>query len=131
MIGDAPVPVNPPGDEVAVYVTAPAPRSDGAVYATVAVLEPVAVAVPIVGAPGIRGQVPALAYCVAWSSVQIPLADAVVGAVGFLVMMPPGNCLMLMWTPMPALRVYQQPPTGAPTRRCSERGAILQPFEFL
>jgi hypothetical protein len=47
------VPVNPPGEDVAVYnvIVAP-PLLAGAVYATVAVLEPVAVAVPIVGAPG-------------------------------------------------------------------------------
>ena len=55
---DAPVPVIPPGLEVAVYVTAPAPKSVGAVNATVAVLDPVAVAVPIVGTPGLRGQMP-------------------------------------------------------------------------
>jgi hypothetical protein len=47
------VPVIPPGDDVAVYnvIVAP-PLLAGAVYATVAVVEPVAVAVPIVGAPG-------------------------------------------------------------------------------
>ena len=61
VIVDAPVPVNPPGVDVAVYVTEPAPASVGAVYATVAVLELVAVAVPIVGAPGILGQMPCLA----------------------------------------------------------------------
>jgi hypothetical protein len=49
----ASVPVNPPGDDVAVYsvIVAP-PLLAGAVYATVAVLELVPVAVPIVGAPG-------------------------------------------------------------------------------
>jgi hypothetical protein len=47
------VPVIPLGDDVAVYnvIVAP-PLLAGAVYATVAVLELVAVAVPIVGAPG-------------------------------------------------------------------------------
>ena len=59
VIGDAPVPVKPPGVEVAVYVTAPVPASVGAVYATVAELTP-AVAVPIVGAPGLRGHMPCL-----------------------------------------------------------------------
>jgi hypothetical protein len=43
----------PPGDDVAVYnVIAEPPSLAGAVYATVAVEDPVAVAVPIVGAPG-------------------------------------------------------------------------------
>ena len=47
------VPVKPPGEDVAVYkvIVAP-PLLAGAVYVTVAVVEPVAVAVPIVGAPG-------------------------------------------------------------------------------
>jgi hypothetical protein len=47
------VPVIPPGEDVAVYnvIVAP-PLLAGAVNATVAVVEPVAVAVPIVGAPG-------------------------------------------------------------------------------
>jgi hypothetical protein len=47
------VPVIPLGDDVAVYdvIVAP-PLLAGAVNATVAVVEPVAVAVPIVGAPG-------------------------------------------------------------------------------
>ena len=46
-------PVKPPGEEVAVYevIVAP-PLETGAVKATVAVVDPVAVAVPIVGAPG-------------------------------------------------------------------------------
>jgi hypothetical protein len=51
VIGDEPVPVSPPGDEVAVYV-ASAPPVAPAVYATVAVVTPVAVALPIVGACG-------------------------------------------------------------------------------
>jgi hypothetical protein len=47
------VPVTPPGEEVAVYDVIVAPPSDaGAVKSTVAVVAPVAVAVPIVGAPG-------------------------------------------------------------------------------
>ena len=47
------MPVIPEGEEVAVYevITDP-PLLAGAVYATVAVVSPVAVAVPIVGAPG-------------------------------------------------------------------------------
>ena len=47
------VPVTPPGEEVAVYevIVAP-PLETGAVKATVAVVDPVAVAVPTVGAPG-------------------------------------------------------------------------------
>jgi hypothetical protein len=47
------VPVIPPGLDVAVYeVIAVPPLLAGAVNATVAVVDPVAVAVPIVGAPG-------------------------------------------------------------------------------
>jgi hypothetical protein len=47
------VPVNPPGLDVAVYeVIVEPPLLAGAVNATLAVLEPVDVAVPIVGAPG-------------------------------------------------------------------------------
>jgi hypothetical protein len=47
------VPVIPPGEEVAVYeVIATPPLNPGAVNATVALVVPVAVAVPIVGAPG-------------------------------------------------------------------------------
>ena len=47
------VSVTPPGEEVAVYevIVAP-PLEPGAVKATVAVVDPVAVAVPTVGAPG-------------------------------------------------------------------------------
>lgn len=51
VIGDAPVPVNPPGDEVAVYVADPAVPVAPAVYATVAEALP-PVAEPIVGADG-------------------------------------------------------------------------------
>ena len=50
-IGDAPVPVIPPGDDVAVYVADPAVPVELAVYATVTDALP-AVAVPIVGAVG-------------------------------------------------------------------------------
>jgi hypothetical protein len=47
------VPVPPAGLDVAVYdVAAGTPVNAGAVYVTVAVVDPVAVAVPIVGAPG-------------------------------------------------------------------------------
>jgi hypothetical protein len=47
------VPVTPPGDDVAVYVVIVAPPlAEGAVYATVAVVALVCVAVPIVGASG-------------------------------------------------------------------------------
>jgi hypothetical protein len=53
---DDPVPVIPPGLDVAVYVVATAPKVAG-VNATVAVLEPVAVAVPIVGVCGIAAEV--------------------------------------------------------------------------
>ena len=48
------VAVTPPGEEVATYDVIVAPPSEpGAVKATVAVVDPVAVAVPIVGAPGV------------------------------------------------------------------------------
>ena len=48
------VPVFPPGFDVAVYlVIAKPPLEDGAVYATVADVELVAVATPIPGAPGL------------------------------------------------------------------------------
>lgn len=48
------VPVIPPGEEVAVYeVIAEPPLLIGAVKETVAVVVPVEVAVPIVGAPGV------------------------------------------------------------------------------
>jgi hypothetical protein len=84
VIGDeAPLPVTPPGDEVAVYVTVPAPKSVGAVKATVAVDDPVAVAVPMVGVPGLLGQTLAPTDCICWETVQIPFAVLVevVGAV--------------------------------------------------
>jgi hypothetical protein len=81
VIGDVPVAVIPPGDEVAVYVIAPVPASVGAVNATVAVVEPVAVAVPIVGAAGLLGHVPALTACITDCNAQAPLA-ALVEVVG-------------------------------------------------
>lgn len=57
---DAPVPVIQPGVEIAVYeVMALLPVQDGAVKATLTVPPVVAsVAVPIVGAPGLRGHKP-------------------------------------------------------------------------
>jgi hypothetical protein len=90
VIGDAPEPVPPEGLDVTVNVTTPEPRFVGAVYVTVAVVEVTAVAVPIVGAPGVAGQMPCFTKFVTWSSVQMPLAAAVVGATGFLVINPPG-----------------------------------------
>jgi hypothetical protein len=93
---DAPVPVIDPGLEVAVYpVIADPPLSEGAVKATVADVVPVAVAVPIVGAPGTVlgiGHKPAATFCMACSCVHIPdatplLPPVVVG--GVLLMMPP------------------------------------------
>lgn len=60
---EAPVFVMHPGVDVAVYpVMLALPMSDGAEKVTVACPEPAdpAVAVPIVGAPGERGQIPAL-----------------------------------------------------------------------
>jgi hypothetical protein len=62
---DADVPVIPPGLDVAVYdVAGGTPMFAGGVKVTVAVVEPVAVAVPIVGAPGTDGQVPAAIACI-------------------------------------------------------------------
>jgi hypothetical protein len=62
VMGDVPVAVIDPGVEIAVYVIDPEPKSEGTVKATVAVPDPVApaVAVPMVGAPGILGQMPCL-----------------------------------------------------------------------
>lgn len=58
---DAPVPVKPPGLEVALYeVIAALPVSEGAVKATDTDVADACVAVPIVGAPGLRGQMPCL-----------------------------------------------------------------------
>ena len=52
------VPVFPPGEEVAVKeVMAAPPLEPGAVKETVALVDPVAVAVPIVGAPGTTADV--------------------------------------------------------------------------
>ena len=85
VIGEDPVPVNPPGEDVAVYVTVPAPKLVGAVNVTLADAGP-AVAVPIVGAPGLRGHVPAADACMFWDCVQTPLAAdvLVVGAVALI-----------------------------------------------
>jgi hypothetical protein len=89
------VPVNPPGLDVAVYVIVPEPRLVGGVNATVAEPTP-AVAVPIVGAPGVLGQMPCFVYSATWLSVQMPLAAAVVGAVGLLVINPPGYFVLMV-----------------------------------
>ena len=52
------MPVTPPGEDKAVYDVIVAPPSEtGAVKPTVAEADPVAVAVPIVGAPGTTGSV--------------------------------------------------------------------------
>jgi len=64
VIGEVPVPVMLPGEDVAVYVIDPAPKSVGGVKATVAVLVLVAVAVPIVGSPGTLGHVTAATACI-------------------------------------------------------------------
>ena len=68
---------------------------DGAENVTDAQLLVPAVAVPIVGALAMRGHIPCLEYPCACSAVQIPDAEAVVGAVGFLVIIPPGYCLLI------------------------------------
>ena len=60
---DVAVPVIPPGLDVAVNDVVAGMLADE-VKATVAVVEPVAVAVPIVGAPGTAGQVPAARACI-------------------------------------------------------------------
>ena len=58
---DDPVAVMLPGDDVTVYVVIDElPVSDGAVNVTLAAVPLVAVAVPIVGAPGLLGQMPCL-----------------------------------------------------------------------
>ena len=55
---DDPVAVIPPGVDVTVYPVTAAPLfTDGSVNATVAVVAPVFVAVPIVGAPGAAASV--------------------------------------------------------------------------
>jgi hypothetical protein len=70
VIGLAPVPVNEPGDEVAVYVDTAAPPVAPAVYVTVALALP-AVAVPIVGA---CGTVVAVMLLDAEEAVDVPTA---------------------------------------------------------
>ena len=87
---EADVPVMHPGVEVAVYVVIAAlPVSAGAVN-VIDALSPEAVAVPIVGAPGLTGHAPIFLAAAICCSVQTPLATVAVGAVGFLVIIPPG-----------------------------------------
>ena len=73
---DAPVPVIPPGLDVAVYPVMPDPVYVGAVNATDADKAP-AVAVPIVGAPASAGQLPEATPCINCCSVHTPDADEV------------------------------------------------------
>jgi len=62
---DEPVPVKLPGEEVAVYVKEPVPRSVGAEKVIEAVVLPTEIlAVPIVGAPGLLGQTLAPTDCI-------------------------------------------------------------------
>jgi hypothetical protein len=78
VIGEDPVPVAPPGLAVAVKVVAVAPITD-AVYATVAVVELVAVAVLIVGGTGIATEeLPRLAL----NSVLLKLASVFILLIG-------------------------------------------------
>ena len=86
---DDTVPVPPAGEEVAVYVVIVSPPLEaGCVKATVAVVDPVAVAVPIVGAPGtVRGvteddaveklPLPAALMARTWKMYGVPLAKPV------------------------------------------------------
>jgi hypothetical protein len=75
VIGLAPVPVNPPGLDVAVKVDTAAPPVAPAVYVTVAVVVPVAVAVPIVGA---CGTVVAVILFDALDAEEVPAEDVAV-----------------------------------------------------
>ena len=70
---DAPVPVKPPGLDVTVYpvMVAGKPGFAGAVKATDALAFP-AVAVTLVGAPGVAGQRLAAVACICCLDVQIP-----------------------------------------------------------
>jgi hypothetical protein len=70
VIGDAPVPVNDPGDEVAVNVVIVLPPVAPAVYVTVAEALP-PVAVPIVGA---AGTVVAVTLAEAAEAAEVPAA---------------------------------------------------------
>ena len=72
---DAPVFVRQPGVDVAKYPViqaGKAPVQTGAVNGTDAVVAVGAVAVPIVGAPGVAGHVLAPFACICWVTVQIP-----------------------------------------------------------
>jgi hypothetical protein len=94
---EAPVPVTPPGFDVAVYpVMAALPTFDGAVKATLTVPpETASVAVPIVGASGLVGQVPCT-FKSFWSfNVHTPLATVAVGAGGFFIIKPPGYLALI------------------------------------
>jgi hypothetical protein len=73
VMGEAePVPVTPPGLDVTVYpVIGRFPSLAGAVKVTEAEAK-LAVAVPMVGAPGTVGQVPAAIACICCLDVQIP-----------------------------------------------------------
>lgn len=89
--------VIPPGEEVAwKLVIAALPIFVGAVKVTLAVNTEI-LAVPIVGAPGLVGQMPCLVRLAASSSVQTPLADVAVGAEGLLVITPPGYFLLITY----------------------------------
>ena len=67
----------------------------GAVKVTLAAVLLVAVAVPIVGAPGDVGHRLCLRYPACSLRVHIPLAEVVVGVTGDLVMKPPGYCVLI------------------------------------
>jgi hypothetical protein len=99
---EAPVPVTPPGFDVAVYpVMAALPTFDGAVKATLTVPpETASVAVPIVGASGLVGQVPCT-FKSFWSfNVHTPLATVAVGAGGFFIIKPPGYLALIYKFPV-------------------------------
>jgi hypothetical protein len=102
-IGDvADVPVTLPGFDVAVYpVIAALPIFDGAVKATLIVPPAAAsVAVPIVGASGLVGQVPCT-FKSFWSfNVHTPLATVAVGAGGFFIIKPPGYLALIYRSPV-------------------------------
>ena len=85
---DAPVPVIPPGLDVAVYPVMPDPVYVGAVNATDADKAP-AVAVPIVGAPARAGQLPEATPCINCCSVHTPDADEVLVVGGVAEITPP------------------------------------------
>ena len=101
LIGEEdPVPVMQPGVEIAVYPVIEAlPVQDGALNVTAAQSFDPAVAVPIVGEPGLRGHIPSFAYVVAWHTVQIPGADVAVGTTGVPLIIPPGYFLLIYGAP--------------------------------